>query len=220
MSEEIVGKSLNPWWRIWVQPRKTIREIIDTDPKQNFLALVLFYGFIRMIAAAVSGSLGDTFTPQEIAILILIGGPLAGYISIYLTAWLLEMIGKMLGGQATGEHLRSLLAWASIPMSVMSFIGLVPMFAMFGNKVFTLSDPGPQAILSGSGFAASFLGTGLVAWQSVFNLIGSIYYFVIVVIGLSETQQFSMWKAFGSFAFVSSSILMFALLLALLVSAA
>ena len=49
MNQPISSPEFNPWWRIWIQPRQTIRYLINTDPKMHFWALAVVYGIIRAV---------------------------------------------------------------------------------------------------------------------------------------------------------------------------
>lgn len=208
MSEGYVSPSINPWWRIWLQPRQTIRYLIDTDPKMHFWVLVIFYGLIRAAALGMQAKLGDLFSPPQVASFILIAGPLSGVIGVYFTGSLLELVSRIFGGQAEGQHIRTVLAWASIPMTVLVILGMLPLLAMFGSSVFTSTDPHMQQLLHGRGYAAEFLGRGMLTWQAGMEIIGSLYYLVIVVVGLAEVQDFNVWKSAGTVFVVLGSLLL------------
>ena len=48
------------------------------------------------------------------------------------------------------------------------------------------------------------------------DLIGAIYYIVITVVGISEVEEFGLWKAAGVFSIVVGGLLLVSLLLALI----
>jgi hypothetical protein len=208
MNESIVSPTINPWWRIWVQPRQTIRYLIDTDPKMHFWVLVVFYGIIRAVAMGMQAGLGDIFSPSQVATFILIGGPLSGVIGVFLTGSLLEVVSRIFGGRAEGQHIRTVLAWATIPMSVLVILGILPLLALFGSSVFASAEPQMQQFLHGRGFASEFLGGGLLTWRAGMEIIGSLYYLVITVVGLAEIQQFGIWKAAGTVFVVIGGLLL------------
>ncbi len=215
MTESSPVSIINPWWRIWMQPRETIRHLVATDPKMHFWILAVFYGVIRAASWSLQVTLGDYFSPSGVAVFILLGGAVAGIIGIYLTAWLLELVGKVFGGPANGQHIRTVLAWAAIPMNVLVFVGFLPLLALFGSGAFTSTDPQARYFLYGQA-AGGFLGSGLIAWRTILDMVGSLYYLVIAVIGFAEVQKFGFWKAAGTFFIVMGGLLLGAFLLALL----
>ena len=95
MNEPTYSLEFNPWWRIWIQPRQTIRYLINANPKMHFWVLAIVYGIVRAVTWSMDVSLGDYISPPEVAGFILFGGALAGIIGIYLTGSLLELTDQM-----------------------------------------------------------------------------------------------------------------------------
>lgn len=212
--QSIPELKISPWWGIWVQPRQTIRYLVDTDPKMHFWVLAVFYGVVRVVSWGMQIGIGDFFQPAGVAAFILLVGPLAGVFGIFVTAGLLQIAGRLFGGKATGPQLRAVLAWAAVPMSVLSFVGMVPLLFLFGQQVFIGSDPQMAAILFGQGDVGTFLGSGLGAWWAVLEGAGSMYYLITVVRGYAEVQQFGIWKAVGTFILAVSGLFLGALCMA------
>ena len=52
-------QSLNPWFSIWLQPRATMQQILDTDPARLVLMLAIIAGFFEALDQAVIQDLGD-----------------------------------------------------------------------------------------------------------------------------------------------------------------
>lgn len=215
MNETAPSAEISPWWGIWFQPRKTFRWLVDTNPKLHFWVLAVFYGLVRVVSWSIQIGIGDIFQPAEVALFMLVAGPLAGVFGIFVTAGLLQIIGRMFGGQAKGLQLRAVLAWAAVPMNVLTFAGFFPLMMMFGSRVFASSDPQVAATLFGQGAAASFLGSGLSAWWNILETVGALYYMVVSVIGYAEVQQFGLWKAAGIFFIAVGALMLAALCLAL-----
>lgn len=215
MNEPISSPEFNPWWRIWVQPRQTIRYLINTDPKMHFWVLAIMYGIIRAVTWSMDVSLGDYISPSEVAGFILFGGALAGVIGIYLTASLLELTARLLGGKAEGQHVRAVLAWAGVPMNALVIIGFIPLAAMFSTSIFTSTNPKMQQLLFGHGAATNILGQGLLMWRTLMELIGALYYLGIIAVGLSEVEEFNIWKSIGILAIVFGGLFLMLLCLAL-----
>jgi hypothetical protein len=207
---------LNPWWWIWVQPRETIRWIVDTDPKLHFWLLAVFYGVLRAMDWGIITGVGDEFTPAGVAGFIAIAGPIGGIAGVYLTASLLGIVGRMMGGKAEGVEIRAVLVWAAMPMSVLTLISLVPYFMMLGPRVFSAQDPLVQRIVHGNGISASFLGGGLASWKALLDMVGSLYYLLIGLTGFAEVQKFGLLKAVGVFFVVMGGMLLIGLCIALI----
>ena len=217
MSDQPVEETptLNPWWGIWVQPRQTIRSIIETDPKMNFWVLVIFYGVIRAISWGILAGLGDHYSPAEVAGFIAIIGPLVGIASVYFTGALLGLAGRLMGGNAEGQHIRTVLAWAALPMNVLIVMAIFPFLMMFGQRIFSLEDPLVQRAMYGGGTLAGIFTGGLSMWRMMLEGVGSLYYLIIVVIGISEVEKFNLWKSAGIIFVVIGGLLLFSLCLAL-----
>ena len=215
MSDSAEVPALNPWWGIWVQPRQAIRSIMETNPKMHFWVLAVFYGVMRTVSWGIQVGLGDYFPPAGVAGFIILFGPLVGIASIYLIGMLMGTLGRAMGGKAEGHQIRAVLAWAAVPMNVLLVLALLPFLMMFGQRIFSIEDPVVQRIMYGRGAMAGLLGSGLSMWKVILDLVGSLYYVVIAVVGLGEVQEFGLWKAAGVFSIVTGGLLLFGLLLAL-----
>lgn len=208
MNESTPELKISPWWGIWIQPRQTIRYLVDSDPKMHFWVLVVFYGVVRVVSWGMQIGIGDFFQPAEVALFILAVGPLAGIFGIFVIGSLLQISGRMFGGEATGPQIRAVLAWGVVPMSVLSLVGMFPLLLMFGSRVFVGSDPQVAAILFGEGGVGQFLNSGLGAWWAMLEGAGSLYSLVTIVRGYAEVQQFGIWKALGTFFIAVAGLLL------------
>ena len=216
MAEQIdESPELNPWWGIWVQPRHTLRTILETDPKMHFWVLVAFYGLIRAVSWGVQVGLGDYFSPAGVAGFILFIGPIAGVIGVYLTGALLGLVGRSMGGKAEPQQIRTVLAWAALPMSVLALLALLPYVLMLGPLVFSSTNPMVEQLLLGQGLASGLTNNGLSVWRTILELTGSFYYCVIVVVGISEAQKFGVIKSLGIFFIVLGGLILLGLCFAL-----
>ena len=215
MNESVESPELNPWWGIWVQPRQTLRQIIDTDPKMHFWVLVTFYGLMRAVSWGVQVGLGNMFSPAGVAGFILIIGPIAGIVGVYLTGALLGLVGRPMGGKGTPQQIRMVLAWAAMPMSVLALLALLPYIFMLGPLIFSTADPLVEQILQGQGVTSGFQGDGLSMWRTILELTGAFYYIWIVVVGYSEVQKIGVVKSIGIFFIVMGGLVLLGLCLAL-----
>jgi hypothetical protein len=130
----------SPWLTMWTKPRKTIRRIIYYDPKKDVLLLAALDGltismnyalYLFLLVVILSNSYIQTpeiwvstvnYLPSmslsllAIAIgICAIGGPIAGFVRLYLWGWLFNMVGRWLSGQAFPVEVRAAIAWATVP---------------------------------------------------------------------------------------------------------
>lgn len=56
--------------------------------------------------------------------------------------------------------------------------------------------------------AADLIGQGLMVWRSLLEFLGSVYFIIIVILGFSEVEKLTMWKAIGAFVIVFGALLL------------
>ena len=179
---------LNPWFSMWLHPRRTIRQIVETDPERLVVFLAAAGGIVEALTNASSDSKGDHMSLQAILLTALIGGPIMGIIGLWLGGFLLRWTGGWIGGQADSRRIRATLAWANVPL-VWSLLLWIPALLLFGAELFAAATPiiDASTMLSGLYMVFSF-GIGTV----------SIWAFVVFLHALGEVQGFSAWKALGN----------------------
>lgn len=179
---------LNPWFSMWLHPRRTIRQIVETNPDRLVLLLAAVGGIVEALINASSDSKGENMSLQAILLTSLIGGPLMGVIGLWLGGALLRWTGGWIGGQADSRRIRATLAWANVPL-VWSLLLWIPALLLFGAELFATATPilDASTMLSGLYMVFSF-GIGIV----------SIWAFVVFLHALGEVQGFSAWKALGN----------------------
>jgi len=196
------GRSpLNPWLSIWLQPRATIRQIVDTNPRQQVLLLAALGGVVETLDRASMRSAGDMLPLAAILGVAALGGPIFGIVSLYIGGWVLRWSGAQLGGQANAEQVRAAIAWSGVP-SLFTSVVLIPQLAVFGRELFTTETP---IVDSSNTYLAFLLGTGLI------ETVGGIWGLVTLTKCLGEVHRFSAWRGLGSLLLVL--LLVFALVL-------
>lgn len=166
-------KALNPFFLIWFHPRKTMRWILDTDPRHSVALLAVLIGISQstMQMARAAPALG---LPLQIAIGgAMTGGALGGLLSLYYMGWLFRITGRWLGGQGRGEEVRAAIAWGELPLFIIFVFWLV----LFFNRKAGLF----QAFLSPT------LYGGVVVIASIWSLLLSCH-------TVGEAHRFSAWK--------------------------
>jgi len=175
----------NPWLSIWTEPRKTVRSIVNTDPKFGFVFLSAIYGFPMALNLSQNFSLGASIPLWAILMGSLIICTIFGMIGISISSWLLHVTGRWIGGKGTFQTIRTAVTWSNVP-NVVAILMWAVMIGMFGRAVFT------------SAFSAThFVGTqaGIIFIVFLLQAVASIWGFVILLQGLGEVQGFSAWKA-------------------------
>ena len=180
--------TMNPWFSMWLHPRRTIRQIVATDPDRFVLLLAAVGGIVEALTNATSDSQGDNLSLRTILLTALIAGPLMGIVGLWLGSILLRWTGGWIGGQADSRRIRTALAWANVPL-LWSLILWGPALLLFGAELFATATPiiDASTMLSGLYMVFSF-GIGTV----------SIWAFVVFLHALGEVQGFSAWKALGN----------------------
>lgn len=167
----------SPLCGIWVNPRKTIQEIIAKKPIKNIPLLIVL---ATIVIALKSNNLVYIFssilTSTIFVVLLTIVSILAIFIT-YLIAEIIQWSGKKLGGQARQEELRAVIAWSNIPVIWSILAWLIP-FMLTPNNL----DP---ALIQRINHIFYWIDFAFGAWASV-----------IFIICLSEVQKFPIWKSF------------------------
>ena len=175
----------NPWLKIWVEPRETIRRIVKFDPKYRFYLLSFIYGFPMLLHLAQNLSLGQSFSAIGIVIGSLVLALLAGMLGIYVVSGLLFWTGKWIGGKGSFQEVRSAVAWSNVANVINSILWLI-LVGLFGSSLFlnTFTD-------------TAFVGRQLaiVGVIGLVQLVVAVWAFIILLKTLGEVQGFSAWKA-------------------------
>ena len=182
MGQKVSG---NPWLSIWTEPRKTIRGIINTDPKFGFLLLSAVYGLPITFNLAQGLSFASMIPLWAILIGSLIVCTFVGMIGISISAWLLHVTGRWIKGKGNFQTIRAAVAWSQVPNFVIILMWAL-LLGVFGSQVFGQAFSESQFI----GFQA-----GVVFIVFLVQTIVSIWGFIILLKALGEVQGFSAWKA-------------------------
>ncbi|MEN8236667.1 MAG: Yip1 family protein [Pseudomonadota bacterium] len=179
---------LNPWFSMWIKPRATIQQVIETDPTRWILLLVALDGIFQVLDRAVDKNFGDHMHWTSILLIAAITGPILGLIGLYLSGWLIGWTGRWIGGQGTHENIRAAIAWAKIPtIWVLALWG--PMMLVFGQGLFV----SPQYR------AAENMDLAYNIWGfAIIIFFAEITSFILLCQALGQVQGFSGWKAFGN----------------------
>ncbi|HSH02453.1 MAG TPA: Yip1 family protein [Anaerolineae bacterium] len=193
---------LNPFLSIWVKPRATIRQIVDSDPYHYVIPIALVTGIYQAFDQAADQTSGDHFTLIGILLLAFLLGPLRGLLSIYIGGLLFTWSGSWFGGTADYIQVRAALAWSSVP-EIVHLLLLSPYIIVYGRDWF-----------SSSPFDVNEIG---LLFLIVTSTVIFIWKGILAIICLAEVHQFSLWRSLatiicGYLIIIAPFLLLFALL--------
>jgi hypothetical protein len=178
-------RDTSPLLSIWLEPRATMRHIINTDPTLYIAWLLTLAAFFNSLDRASARTMGDRVPMSWIVGFSLLFSPLAVPLS-HLVAMIGRWSGAKLGGVATRAEVRSAVAWASVPVIAAGIIFWPIQFLLFGGDVFRtetpLIDDSPWLAL-----AVSIPALVLAVW-AVFTGAKT----------FGEAHQFSAWRSIGA----------------------
>jgi len=175
----------NPWLSIWTEPRRTIRSIINTNPKFGFVILSAIYGLPMALNLAQNFSMAAMIPAWAIVLGALIICVFLGMIGISISTWLLQTAGRWIGGKGSFQTIRAAVTWSNVP-NIVTVLMWVILLVVFGGSVFNRQFSDTQFI----GYQA-----GIVFLIFLIQSVISIWGFIILLQGLAEVQGFSVWKA-------------------------
>ena len=178
-------KILNPWVAMWTQPRATIQQIVDTNPKRFVLPLAALVGFSRYLDSCSYKNTGEVLEWPRIILLAGAIGPILGLLALYIGGWLLRWTGKWVGGNASLQNIRAAIAWSGVPI-LWALLLWIPALLLFGQELFTKETP---ILSASSSLSSTFLVYGLI------DIVIAIWAFVVFLKCLGQVQGFSAWKA-------------------------
>ncbi|MEQ8905876.1 Yip1 family protein [Ekhidna sp.] len=187
---------------IWTKPRIVFRYLEENSYDKFLYGLLIMAGIGSTLNNASNKNMGDEHSLTFVLAMSVIFGGLLGWISFYIGAALMSWTGKWIDGKATRESLLRMSAYASIPVAF-SLIIITIQIAIFGNDLFK------SQIYLENYSAIEVILFYLLALSEV--IIG-VWTIAIFVIGLSEVQGFSVWKAIANI-FISMGVVLVPVLL-------
>jgi hypothetical protein len=165
------NEHINPWARIWTQPRKTMRYILNTNPKRVIIWLAIISGILGVISLVFMGLKPFKNISHHIPLLIvaIIIGAILGVISLYFSGWLLKLTGSWIGGKGNFTEVKSAVGWSYYPAIISHIFSILQLLSSFRwlQVIFSM-------IASGIGVWSFFIYLGLIG----------------------EAHKFSTWKGF------------------------
>jgi hypothetical protein len=169
--------------KIWTVPQATLRFILARCPDRHLTVLLILGGAVRALDRVIGRhGAGKQVAANGLTIGIIFG-TLSGWLTYYCYAWGLSLTGNWLGGRATTDQLRTVLAWALVP-SVASLALLLPQVAVLEDASFRRE------------YGAYFIdGSSVLLLCQIGQLALSIWSVVILLKGIALVQGFGMGKS-------------------------
>jgi hypothetical protein len=176
----------SPWFSMWLHPRVTMRAILNHDPTYLVLPIAAVGGVSQALNRLADKNAGDKLSFPVLLLFAITLGPLGGILGLHITAALLRVTGRWIGGAASAEEIRASIAWGSIP-AVWGALIWIPAIALTGKALFSSSPS-----MAGDG---ALLIAGVLLMIQFASIIWS---FFTGLHALGEVQGFSAWRAFGN----------------------
>lgn len=112
-------EEFNPWVSILFEPRRTIQEIIDTDPGQSYWLVVSLAGIMAVLSAW--DVVSDSVDFKTMVVIAIVFGPFFGAFANEVVASATHWAGGWIDGKSSKIEMRAACAWASMPYIYFSF---------------------------------------------------------------------------------------------------
>jgi signal peptidase I len=177
MSSSEQSTQPSPWISVWLKPRQTIERMLDERPRRG----VLLLGSLGLMSGSVSQLLGVGISNQifdwRIAVGLAIACAIAGFVSLYIAAFIFKGCGRLLGGRTSAADLRTVVAWGTTP----SILGLAVALALV-----------IMARINGTGVEAASAWSLTLLHATV--LICGIWAAVVFALMFSRAEGFGFWR--------------------------
>lgn len=186
--EESEAEKLNPFTQIWIKPRQVIRQILNSNSSKYVILLAMIGGISQVLDNASIRNNGDKLDYPYILLIALIGGPLGGILSLYVSSALIKWTGNWIGGRGTFKEIRIANAWSNVP-TMWALLLWIPQIILFGRETFTSKTP----IID-----SNLVLKVIYLFLSFVELVIGLWIISINIKCIGEAQQFSSWKALAN----------------------
>lgn len=199
------GNLHNPWFAIWLEPRATMRQVLENDPVARIWLLGALGGISQVLHQASVSHEAEPLAYDPVAVLVAISviGAVYGIVSLWVMPYPVCWTGRWLGGLGGVAAVRSSLAWAQVP-GIWSLL-------LYGLLIITA---GPR-FLSAAFELTPTDGAGRVALAAAVVIgVITIWQFFTTLKTVAEAQQFSAWRALVNLILAAVLVALVAVLLA------
>ena len=185
---------LNPWWSMWVRPKKTMEALQALPASYRILWLLGLYGFNYACSFILLFSLGHSYSAGLLLGIALVAAIPVGALTVSIMSALLFILGKLVGGKGSYARILSAAAWSCVGYIPVALLWLVAAF-LFGRGAFIDGYIAEQATTTGSFFALSLF---------LINVVALIWVIVMLVNALGVVQRFSAWMGLLNLALAAT----------------
>jgi hypothetical protein len=192
----------SPYVGICIRPRATIRAIVDRDPYDRVIALVLIAAVVTSVTNAIHGyrynPTAFTIANKPIPVMAphashvmrlwgLVVWPLLAVPFLYLNGALLRWSGSLLGGTAKAVEVRAAIAWSSVLSIGIALVSFVLSFLLMPSQ--PPVSPSMNAMLAWWRSMLPWLIVLVPLW---------LWFWIVRLKSLGEVHRFSAWRALGA----------------------
>ncbi len=174
------------YFKMWTQPRKTIREILDAQPGYKVWLFVVFAGIFQALVPFFYAPFTGYLTLDMlvlIGICVVIALDILGFVYF---SWMTALLGRALGGKGTFKDLQTAYAWCCPPFCAALVLGqasAIPNWlALMGGETHLLSLIIPQSPWQ--------------IWLRAFVYPLEFWTFLLMIINVSEAHNISRLRSF------------------------
>jgi hypothetical protein len=170
---------------IWLEPKRVFRFIEESGYQKYFVTLLVFAGMARGLDRfAGRETLPEMGFWGSFIISIVVGG-LLGWLGLLIWSQILSWTGKWIKGVADGHSIAKVVAYSSVPYFIYFYILLL--------QVLVLRE---ELFFYNMGFESEgILLTAFLIISLILQFVSLIWSFVLLLVGLSVVQKFSIGKA-------------------------
>ncbi|WP_345332128.1 Yip1 family protein [Ferrimonas pelagia] len=178
------------WLAIMLEPRKTLRAILDSRTPMRYFWPIL-------VLAVLSGVLSGGYSEEELPFglfsafalaLVIPLGVLVVWALTYLFGYIFQKVGGWLGGQGEVQAIVIGMIWAQVP-AVFTLVLTLLTILLYGPQVLIQPE-----LLSQGGLLQSTALVVIGVLQGIF----AIWSLVLAIANLAEAHRFSLWRSVGT----------------------
>jgi len=173
-----------------------MRHLLATDYERHVLRLAVLSGIVQALDNVSKRGVSDRYPLLGLLAVCLIGGAIGGIVSLYVGGLVFHWSGRLFGGKAYPEYVRTALAWGSIP-DVVLLILYVPLIAVFGQNWFDGSVAWLDQTLIAIPLSLALVFIGLIAL---------VYKLLLLIQCLAEVHGISAWRGLGTLVVGAAAI--------------
>ena len=193
--ENIRINKRNLFINLWLHPKTTLRFILTNCPNAHVTQLLMLGGIARAVGRIDYERPHDASSISSALLLAVLVGGLFGWFTYYAYAWGLSLSGQWLGGRASFNVCKTVIAWALVP-TIVSLVPMLLVLDMHGDDSFRREV-----------VRISLSNETLTYLLVILELILAVWAVSILLVGVRLVQGFSMVRAVANILFPGVAIL-------------